>query len=510
MSRTIRPSTAPPFSRAIAGSPGSNLADPRWNMLGYGWYFVESYWGDPRIKYRWSQREAVVYLWNHFGRGTLEMEVLGSATAAGRPRVFYVSVNDRPASRFELRTDDWETIRLDLAEPAGPLEITIRADETWSPDAVAHNGDDRELGIGVKQIQFQPLAETPKTWDGISVIIPTYNRCQKLAKVLKALESQTLDKRRFEVIVVDDGSTDATQQQVAEFRKTSPLRLRYARQQNKLQGAARNYGITLAQEPLLLFIGDDIIPAADFLQQHLDFHRRHNPCGDVAVVGRIQWPKDLRATPFMHFVNDHGAQFGFAAMNHLGPWQFDCFYTSNISVPRQMLEKLDYVFDEDFKTYGWEDTELGYRLERNGMRLLYNPGRRRRPRPSDGPGAILPASVPGGNVLAGVPGQASRTGSIPGNAPQMRSRAALGTVVESLGTDRRLARPARPLPLPARWYWALLTTSYARGVVDGEAAFRPATCRSYQWRIATAETSPPEAVPPGESWSTSAGEITPR
>ena len=154
-------------------------------MLGYGWYFVESYWGDRRIKYRWSQREAVVYLWNHFGRGTLEMEVLGSATAAGRPRVFYVSVNDRPAARFELRTDDWETIHLDLAEPAGPLEITIRTDETWSPDAVAHNGDDRELGIGVKQIQFRPLAETAKTWDGISVIIPTYNRCQKLAKVLR-------------------------------------------------------------------------------------------------------------------------------------------------------------------------------------------------------------------------------------------------------------------------------------------------------------------------------------
>ena len=123
---------------------------------------------------------------------------------------------------------------------------------------------------------------------------------------------------------------------------------------------------------MLVFIGDDIIPAHDFLQQHLDLHRRHNPCGDVAVVGRIQWEKGLHATPFMHFINDSGAQFGFALMKHPGPWQFDCFYTSNVSVPRQMVEKLDYVFDEDFKTYGWEDTELGYRLERSGMRLLYN------------------------------------------------------------------------------------------------------------------------------------------
>jgi GT2 family glycosyltransferase len=473
------------------------LADRRWNVLGHGWYFVESYWGDPRVKYRWSQREAVVYLWNHFGHGTLELEVLGSATAAGRPSVLYVAVNDGPASRFELQTDAWETICLDLNGPAGPLEITIRVDETWSPEAIAHNGDDRQLGIGVKQIQVRPLAESPKTWDGISVIIPTYNRCQKLLKVLEALEAQTLDKRSFEVIVVDDGSTDTTRHRVAQYGETSQLRLRYVRQQNKLQGAARNYGIMLAQEPLLLFIGDDIIPTGDLLQQHLDFHRRYNPCGDVALVGRIQWSKDLQATPFMHFINDHGAQFGFAAMQHLGPWQFDCFYTSNISVPRQMLQKLGYVFDEDFKTYGWEDTELGYRLERNGMRLFYNAEALA---DHDHPTDLVrfcrrqyQVGMCSRVFLAKHPELEAYLGS----ASQMRRRVSLGILGGVLARIANLLDRHVRLQLPARWYWALLTTSYARGVVRGEAVFRPAACRSYQWRIAaTPETS--EAATPGK------------
>jgi GT2 family glycosyltransferase len=477
-----------------------DMGDRRWNVLGHGWYFLEAYWGDPRIKYRWTQGEAVVYLWQQFGRGTLEMDVLGSAIAAGRPRVCYVSVNGRPPARFELQTDDWETIRLDLAGPPGPLEITIRTEETWSPHLVAGNGDDRELGIGVKRIQLRPAAEPSRSWEGISVIIPTYNRCQKLLKVLAALEAQTLDKRRFEVIVVDDGSTDATRQQVAEYQKRSSLRLRYVRQQNKLQGAARNYGITLAQEPLLLFIGDDILAGSDFLQQHLDFHRRHNPGGDAVVVGQIRWPKELRPTPFMQFVNDQGAQFGFAAMDHPGPWQFDCFYTSNISVPRQMLLQLDHVFDEDFKTYGWEDTELGYRLERNGMRLLYNA---EAVADHDHPTDLVrfcrrqyQVGMCSRVFLAKHPELETHLGS----AAQMRRRASLASLWQTLAPmagwlDRRVR-----LPLPRRWYWAFLATSYARGVVEGEKTFRPHLCRSYQWRVSAAnEWSPSEAEPPCEN-----------
>jgi glycosyltransferase involved in cell wall biosynthesis len=285
---------------------------------------------------------------------------------------------------------------------------------------------------------------------------------------------------------------------VAEYRKRSQLRLRYARQENKLQGAARNHGIALAHEPLLLFIGDDIIPAGDFLQQHLDFHQRHDPCGDVAVVGRIQWSKELEATPFMHFINDHGAQFGFAAMNHPGPWRFDCFYTSNISISRQMLEKLDYVFDEDFKTYGWEDTELGYRLERTGMRLLYNA---EAVADHDHPTDLVRfcrRQYQVGVCSRVFLGKHPELESYLGSAPQMRRRARLGMLDGALARIADLLDRRVRLRLPARWYWALLTANYARGVVHGDATFRPATCRSYEWRIAAAGTSAAEALRPSQ------------
>jgi GT2 family glycosyltransferase len=451
-----------------------NLADHRWRNLGHGWYFVESAGGAAERNFRWSQREAVVYLWNHFGRGVLEMEVVTCAADAHKPQAFSVSVNNQPPSRFLLHTNDWKTVRVEYSGPPGPLEVTVRAEKTWSPGKIFRNNDRRELGIGLRQIQFQPFTETPKAWGGISVIIPTYNRCEKLLRTLKSLEAQTLSKRRFEVIVIDDGSTDATRQKLAEYRKTSRLRITCASQQNKLQAAARNHGITLAKEDLLLFIGDDIIPSRDFLRQHLDFHRRHNPCGDVAVVGQIRWHKNLRVTPFMQFVNDYGAQFGFALMRHRGPWQFDCFYTSNISLPRQMLEKLDYVFDEDFNRYGWEDAELGYRLESNGMRLLYNVDAVAYHDHATTLRQFCRRQYEVGRCSRVFLDKHPELESHLGSASKMRRRAMEWPFWDAVAWVAHLVDLKLRIRLPASLYCALLGGNYARGVVAGQADQRPA------------------------------------
>ena len=449
-----------------------SLADQRWNSLGHGWHGVESFFGDSGVKYRWSQREAVLYLWNHFGRGVLELKVLGCAAFAGKPRVLYLSINGRPASRFVLRTNDWETIRMDYDGPPGPLEVAIRAQKTWSPGEVFHNHDRRQLGIGVEQIQFQPYSKTPENWDAISVIIPTYNRCEKLAGAeiagIPNVGSEPFRGHRRRRWL--DGR-DATK--TCRVSPNSRLRITCAKQQNKLQAAARNYGITFARESLLLFLGDDIIPSP-ILQQHLDFHRRHNPCGDVAVVGQIRWHQDLCATPFMQFVNDYGGTIRVRAMKHPGPWQFDCFYTSNISVPRRMLEKLDYVFDEDFKRYGWEDAELGYRLERNGMRLLYNADAVAY---HDHPTTLLQFCRRQYQVgrcsrvfLAKHPELESHLGSV----SRMRRRATMRMPERVLEWTANLLDGRFRVRLPASWYAGLLGANYARGVLFGQAESRPA------------------------------------
>ena len=209
-------------------------------------------------------------------------------------------------------------------------------------------------------------------WRNISVIIPTYNRCAILLKVLKALERQTLKKNMFEILLIDDGSQDDTKHVVKRFIKKSLLKINYYYQNNKKQGAARNLGIAKATMPLILFIGDDIIPAADFLESHLKFYQKLENPANSAVIGYTTWPSDIKVTPFMKYIGEYGHQFGYSLINGCGPLSFNFYYTSNLLLPVSVLKKLDHWFDEDFDVYGWEDIELGFRLENSGVNLYYN------------------------------------------------------------------------------------------------------------------------------------------
>ncbi|SLM29970.1 hypothetical protein MTBBW1_2030060 [Desulfamplus magnetovallimortis] len=209
--------------------------------------------------------------------------------------------------------------------------------------------------------------------DSVSIIIPTYNRSKLLKKVLKALENQSLEHSCFEVIVVDDGSKDDTFSMVADFEKSSSLRIRYFFQENKKQAAARNLAIQHAVMPLLLFIGDDIVPDSDFLESHLKFHASLENPDKSCVIGYTTWPCSFRVTPFMEYIGEFGDQFGYSLIQGNSSLPFNFYYTSNLLVPAEALKQLDYFFDEDFHVYGWEDIEFGFRLEKSGMLLFYNP-----------------------------------------------------------------------------------------------------------------------------------------
>ncbi|MBN2475438.1 MAG: glycosyltransferase [Pirellulales bacterium] len=442
-----------------------DVTDGRWPNLGPGWHPVEPFADDPGILFRWSRKTAAVYLYNNYGPAVLRMQVLGRGFRVKRPRVFHVSVNARPPVRFELESDDWEEVSLQYLGRPGPMEVRIGVDETWSPHEVFHNGDHRQLGIAVRRLDLRPAMAETDGLDQISVVIPTYNRIEKLRQVLAALEAQSVDPERFEVIVIDDGSTDATGRTMAAYVTSAPLDVRYYKQENKLQGAARNWGIQLARKPLVAFIGDDIIPHRDFLRQHLDSHRTHNRYGDVVVVGYTTWAAGNRVTPFMEFIGERGPQFGYACFNGNGPLSFDCFYTSNISMPRKMLQELEYVFDEDFNTYGWEDIELGYRLERNGMRLLYNPrATAYHDHPTDVRAFCRRQFLVGRGSRIFVrkhPHLETMLGSLDRERNRLRNRFVWKTLETAVAIlDRRLAVGFSPL-----LYHAILSRNYAEGVV---------------------------------------------
>ncbi len=214
-----------------------------------------------------------------------------------------------------------------------------------------------------------PISQTPP-FDSLSVVIPTYNRVKTLAKVLGAYLVQSSPKLIRELIVVDDGSTDGTDSMVREFSQRSPFSIRYLRQANKGAGAARNYGIREAASSVVLLTDDDIVPERDLVEQHLEWHNR-NPQTTVAVLGFIMWAPEMKATPFMRWCSEDGAVTRYRSLRGLSEADHHFFYTGNVSLKAQFLRSAGQ-FDEDFKTYGYEDLEFGYRLNKLGLRLLYN------------------------------------------------------------------------------------------------------------------------------------------
>lgn len=204
----------------------------------------------------------------------------------------------------------------------------------------------------------------------ICIVIPTFNRMDTLAICLRHLEQQTSPD--FEVIVIDDGSTDATPQFLQQYAAATHLQMRFARQPNAGPARARNLAVSLTHAPLCLFIGDDIFAAPDFVATHLAFHHA-NPDERFAALGLTRWSESGQTvTPFMRWL-DNGFQFDYAALLRGTTPDWRHFYTSNLSIKSELLRR--HPFDDRFAALDLlEDGELGYRLQAlEDLHLLFLP-----------------------------------------------------------------------------------------------------------------------------------------
>lgn len=206
--------------------------------------------------------------------------------------------------------------------------------------------------------------------DSLTVVIATYNRCDTLKKAILAYQGQTELRAMREVLVVDDGSSDATSAMVGELSEKSVVPIRYLRQENKGPAAARNVGIRLATTDLILFTDDDIIPSTTLVAEHINWHREF-PELSAAVLGYMAWSPEVNPTPFMKWYGTDGALLDYSNLDGRTEIAEGHFYTGNISLKTVFLRQ-NGGFDEDFKAAAYEDIELGYRLRKAGMRLLYN------------------------------------------------------------------------------------------------------------------------------------------
>jgi glycosyltransferase involved in cell wall biosynthesis len=118
-----------------------------------------------------------------------------------------------------------------------------------------------------------------------SVIIPTYNRASFLARTLDSVLAQ--DFQDFEVIVVDDGSTDHTQEVVALYTQRNQ-RIRYFYKDNGERAAARNFGIRQAQGSYVTFLDSDDLYYPHCLSAAHAFLQQHQNCAWFALAYEIR------------------------------------------------------------------------------------------------------------------------------------------------------------------------------------------------------------------------------
>jgi peptidoglycan/xylan/chitin deacetylase (PgdA/CDA1 family)/glycosyltransferase involved in cell wall biosynthesis len=200
----------------------------------------------------------------------------------------------------------------------------------------------------------------------LSVIIPTFNRVERLRTCLEALTRQTQPMSDFEVIVIVDGSTDETMTMLAGF--DPPYRLHYVWQENSGQGAALNRGIAEASGRFCLFLDDDIVAAPALVAEHL---RAQRSTPSIVAIGQLGITLPAEADWYERAFAE-GWQNRYESLNQgIGSLTWEDCYSGNLSVPREMLVACGGIATDLARGL---DVELGYRLVKAGGVLVYIPG----------------------------------------------------------------------------------------------------------------------------------------
>lgn len=224
-----------------------------------------------------------------------------------------------------------------------------------------------------------------------TVIVPTYNRSSLLGFTLQALTQQTIPAKEFEVIVVDDGSSDNTREVVDRYRSLLNLHYYYQEDRGYRVSSARNIGIRQASGDICIFIDSGVMPGPTLVEEHIKSYTTESA---IALIGYVYgFDQDNAYSDHLQNlidVTDAGKTINHFEANDLfsdirdpyynryedqlenlpAPWIF--YWTCNASALRRDLLEIG-MFDECFDgIWGCEDAELAYRLFKHGCSMKLN------------------------------------------------------------------------------------------------------------------------------------------
>jgi glycosyltransferase involved in cell wall biosynthesis len=191
----------------------------------------------------------------------------------------------------------------------------------------------------------------------ISIIIPTFNSRNVLEKCLESFKTQTFSDKHYEVIVVDDGSTDDTKDVVAKYP------IKYIYQQNHGPAAARNNGVNQAQGEIVLFTDADCEPQPNWIEEMI---RPMNDSQVVGVKGAYKTRQKELMARFVQFEYEHKYE-------RMKKYKYIDFIDTYSGGYRKDIFLKYKGFDERYPKASVEDQEFSFRLSRDGYKMLFNP-----------------------------------------------------------------------------------------------------------------------------------------
>ena len=201
----------------------------------------------------------------------------------------------------------------------------------------------------------------------VSVVLPTYNRKALLRECLLYLFWQDFDSNNYEIIVVDDGSSDGTHEAVGELiNKYEIPNIVYVRQANKGVASACNLGIAQAQGSIIVFTEDDCVIPSDWIKKIVHYHALNT---DIAVIqGRALnfYKNSLFACLEQEIWDGHWERI---VRTIDGRKFLSEILTGNCSFKSRIFSEYKLLFREIFLAS--EETDLALRILERGERILY-------------------------------------------------------------------------------------------------------------------------------------------